>query len=112
LNYLAGAHLQFLTFGQELDNAYSGELFDYIGSGKPVLALVPQGVAAELIREKQIGTVISLGHWEEVSKGIANYFQEWLEGRADNLESASKCREFNRINLTGRLAALFSNMDS
>lgn len=112
LNYLAGAHLQFLTFGQELDNAYSGKLFDYIGSGKPVLALVPQGVAAELIREKQIGTVISLGHWEEVSKGIGKYFQEWLEGRADNPESASKCREFSRINLTAQLADLFSKTDS
>jgi glycosyltransferase involved in cell wall biosynthesis len=112
LNYLAGADMQFLTFGQDLDNAYSGKLFDYIGSGKPILALVPEGIAAQLIREKQIGTVISLGHWQEVSKGVGQYYQDWLQGQAKNLESASKCTEFSRINLAGQLTDLFSKTDS
>jgi hypothetical protein len=112
LNYLAGAHLQFLTFGQDLDNAYSGKLFDYIGSGKPILALVPEGIAAEQIRKKQIGTVISLGHWQAVSKAVGQYYQDWLQGQAENPESASKCSEFSRTNLTGQLADLFSKIDS
>ncbi len=110
LNYLAGANLQFLTFGQDLDNAYSGKLFDYIGSGKPVLALVPEGIAAELIRDKQIGTVISLGHWQEVSKGVEKYYQDWLQGQTKNPVPASKCREFSRKNLAGQLADLFKSL--
>ncbi|MFZ3103069.1 MAG: hypothetical protein WA113_12885 [Desulfitobacteriaceae bacterium] len=107
LNYLAGAHLQFLTFGKDLDNAYSGKLFDYIGSGKPILALLPEGIAAELIREKKIGTLVSLGCWQEVSKGIRKYYDDWLSGLDNNLDSASKCKEFSRESLTGQLVDLF-----
>ncbi|HWQ89815.1 MAG TPA: hypothetical protein VN374_07575 [Desulfitobacteriaceae bacterium] len=109
LNYLAGAHLQFLTFGKDLDNAYSGKLFDYIGSGKPVLALLPEGIAAELIRKKQIGTVISLGHWQEVSKELGRYYEDWLRGQLLNPQSASKCAEFSRLNLTGQLVDLLGS---
>lgn len=106
LNYLAGAQLQFLTFGKDLDNAYSGKLFDYIGSGKPVLGLLPEGIAAELIRKKQIGTVISLGNWQELGRELGRYYEDWLRGQTQNLQSASRCAEFSRRNLTAQLVDL------
>jgi glycosyltransferase involved in cell wall biosynthesis len=109
LNYLAGAQLQFLTFGQDLNNAYSGKLFDYIGSEKPVLALLPEGIAAELIRRKQIGSVIPLGQWQELGRELGRNFEAWLAGKIQSPQSASKCAEFSRQNLTGQLVDLLES---
>lgn len=115
LEYLAGAQLQFMTFDQSVDNAYSGKLFDYIGTGKPILGLLPEGVAAELIRERQIGTVVSLGNSEGLAEAIGMYFQAWQSSASasvdhqgqDSQAAVERCKEFSRINLAGQLAGLF-----
>lgn len=113
LEFLAGAHLQFMTFDQSVDNAYSGKLFDYIGTGKPILGLLPEGVAAQLIRERQLGTVVSLGDAEGLAGAIRTYYVQWLEDAEDvakialSSQGAKRCVEFSRVNLAGQLAKLF-----
>jgi hypothetical protein len=129
LEYLAGAHLQFMTFDQSVDNAYSGKLFDYIGTGIPILGLLPEGVAAQLIRERQLGTVISLGDAEGLAKAISKYYEAWqeasltsdkrAEGQAQSQaqdqngeqvpQGTARCDEFSRLNLAGELAKLFGS---
>lgn len=109
LNYLAGAQLQFLTFDQKFANAYSGKLFDYIGIGKPILAIVPEGVAAKLIRAKNRGTALELGDVEGVAAAIMHYFNEWAAGKDQNM-AATGCEEFSRMNLTKRLAEVIEKL--
>ncbi|MDR3587455.1 MAG: glycosyltransferase family 4 protein [Desulfosporosinus sp.] len=133
LNYQAGAHLLFLTFDQSVDIAYSGKIFDYIGVGKPILGLLPKGVAAQLIQERKLGTVVPLGNSLELADAVSQYFNIWLdrglEGeragtvidaqerqRANNAQevqstgvqatATEKCADFNRVNLAGQLASL------
>ncbi|WP_425806328.1 glycosyltransferase [Desulfitobacterium sp. Sab5] len=115
LEYLAGAQLQFMTFDRSVDNAYSGKLFDYIGTGKPILGLLPEGVAAQLIRERRLGTVVSLGDIEGLAAAIERHYNAWqssalipndLQG-PDSKGSTERCEEFSRVNLAGQLAGLF-----
>ena len=120
LNYQAGSHLLFLTFDQSVDVAYSGKIFDYIGVGKPILGLLPGGVAAQLIKERKLGTVVSLGQPLELANAVSQYFNSWREqeregSRAEVQEGLSsetqttateKCADFNRLNLAGQLASL------
>lgn len=133
LNYQAGAHLLFLTFDQSVDIAYSGKIFDYIGIGKPILGLLPVGVAAQLILERKLGTVASLGNPLELANAVSQYFNTWREQEeqrpvtqearhaetqearcaaktenTQNMEALAteKCADFNRVNLAGQLASL------
>ena len=120
LNYQAGAHLLFLTFDQSVDIAYSGKIFDYIGVGKPILGLLPKGVAAQLIQERKLGTVTSLGKPLELADAVSKYFNAWREREGQHVETqevqraetqatataTEKCADFNRVNLAGQLASL------
>ena len=116
LNYQAGAHLLFLTFDQSVDIAYSGKIFDYIGVGKPILGLLPVGVAAQLIQDRELGTVASLGKPLELADAVSKYFNTWREREGQGAETqenqrteaqaTEKCADFNRVNLAGQLASL------
>lgn len=109
LNYLAGAQLQFMTFDRSVDIAYSGKLFDYIGIGKPILGLLPEGIAAKLIRERELGRVVSLEDPEGLAQAISTYYEAWLAQDAKVFETGSRerCSEFSRVNLAQQLAGLF-----
>jgi glycosyltransferase involved in cell wall biosynthesis len=53
---------------------YTGKLFEYIGSGRPILAVGgEQGVAADLIRSRKLGVVAS------EPDAIAEALRAWLE---------------------------------
>lgn len=106
LNYLAGAQLQFMTFDQGVKIAYSGKLFDYIGIGKPILGLLPDGIAADLIASRGIGTVVSLNDADGLAQAFEKHFREWTQGQEQKTDSANKCREFSRVELAGQLAGL------
>lgn len=111
LDYLAGAQLQLLIFDDspETKAAYSGKIFDYIGTQKPILGLLPEGVAADLIRAKGIGSVVAIGDAEEAKAAIAKHYDEWAHG-AGALDSVERCAEFSRVNLAGQLAALIEGL--
>lgn len=113
LDYLAGAQLQLLIFDDspETKAAYSGKIFDYIGTQKPILGIVPEGVAADLIRKKGIGTVVAIGDAEGVKAAIVKHYDEWAAG-AGSIDSAARCAEFSRVNLAGQLAHLIAEVRS
>jgi glycosyltransferase involved in cell wall biosynthesis len=110
LNYLAGSHLQFMTFDRSVDIAYSGKLFDYIGIGKPILALLPEGIAAQLIRERELGKVVALEDPEGLAQAVSAYYEGWLlpgNEQVSRTDSKERCSEFSRVNLAQQLSGLF-----
>ncbi|CAA7599625.1 Glycosyltransferase subfamily 4-like, N-terminal domain protein [Acididesulfobacillus acetoxydans] len=110
LDYLAGAQLQLLIFDDspETKAAYSGKIFDYIGAQKPILGFLPQGVAADLIREKGIGSVVGIGDVEEAQAALAKHYDEWANG-VRSVDSIERCAEFSRVSLAGQLAELIES---
>lgn len=53
---------------------FSGKLFEYLGSGRPILMTgYPDGVAARLIRERRAGTVAN------TPEELATALTEWIE---------------------------------
>ena len=66
---------------------YSGKLFEYLGSRKPILALTdPEDVAAKLITDCNAGIIADSNHSEEIEKAFLSAYFEW--------KNAEK-REFN-----------------
>jgi hypothetical protein len=53
---------------------YSGKLFEYLGSGRPILMMgYPDGVAAQLIKERNAGKVAN------TSDELAVALSEWID---------------------------------
>ncbi len=88
----------------------TGKLYEYIGAKKPILALAPEGEAAQLIRRLNVGTVV---HPDDVN-GIQNALEIWIGiwKRTQSLLklSDSRIEQFDRKYLTEQLAAVFDEL--
>ena len=85
----------------------TGKIFEYIGAGLPILALAPEGDAARLIREHQLGLSVPP---EDVT-AIAAALCQLLEGRISRRAADhSAARLFERREQTRQLAALFDEL--
>lgn len=69
-----------------LDNTDSGKhlvpakLSDYLGAGKPILALAPEGEAARVVREANAGVVVDPDDIDAVAGAIIDLYTQW-QGR-------------------------------
>jgi glycosyltransferase involved in cell wall biosynthesis len=62
----------------------SGKVFEYLAAERPVLALVPpDGAAAELIREANVGTVVAPEDVEGIVAALRDLHARWRAGTLD-----------------------------
>ncbi|HKS27266.1 MAG TPA: glycosyltransferase [Pyrinomonadaceae bacterium] len=93
----------------EHKGVYTGKLFEYIGAGRPILAVGPSGdVAAELIESRGLGLVTS-----DVNQ-IAERLREWIKEKQARGRIAfsvrQKVEEFSREEQTRVLEQYLSRL--
>lgn len=91
--------------------AYGTKVFEYVASGKPILALVPpDGAAADLIRKSRTGFVIEPNDVPTIQSTVRMLFEQWKAGRLaiEPDEQVIQCHE--RRYLTGRLAEILDRV--
>lgn len=96
------------TLGGE--GAVTGKIFEYLASGKPILALVPpQGVAAQLLRQAGSGWIVPPEDVAAISQAILQLYRHWQSGQSlqPNWEVI---RQYDRRILTQKLAALLDEI--
>jgi glycosyltransferase involved in cell wall biosynthesis len=107
------ATVLFLFVGEYLHNEgiLTGKIFEYLRSGRPVLAVVPpNGLAAEIIRNTNSGIVVSNESVEEISSGILSLFNHYKENRLDISFNRKGIEQFSRRNLTQKLSEVFDKL--
>lgn len=73
--------LVLLGHGGEADSLlYTGKIYEYLSSGRPVLGIVDEGPAAELIREANAGVVLASGDVNGVARAVADWLRAWRSG--------------------------------
>ena len=86
----------------------TGKIFEYLRSGRPILAVVPpNGLAADAIKETNSGLVVSNENVEEISNGILKLYDMF---NANKLESSFRrvgIEKYSRKNLTKKLIEVF-----
>jgi glycosyltransferase involved in cell wall biosynthesis len=76
----AGA-LLLLGHGGEADALlYTGKIYEYLSSGRPVLGIVDPGPGAALIRSSRAGAVIAPGDENGVAQAILAWLRAWRSG--------------------------------
>lgn len=82
-SYLKRASILLLIMDQ-LDRAKHcilGKTFEYIASGRPILALGPrEGAIPDLIRRTRTGVVVEYDDVEEIKKAVLHMYRRWEKG--------------------------------
>lgn len=84
------------------------KVFDYIGSGRPILAYGPiNGDAARLINEMDAGVMFSYSDAIPSANHIRNQWLRWKAGEV--IERSTNTAGYSRLNLAGNLAKVFDD---
>jgi glycosyltransferase involved in cell wall biosynthesis len=115
LSLMANADILLLMMSlEEVCNARSGTLtipgkvFEYLGMKRPILAIVPPGPAANIIRSTKTGVVVSPQDTGVIAQTILKLFQDWKNGTLEVLES--DISKYDRRALTQKLVNVFQQV--
>ena len=80
--HLVNADLLLLVIGSSPASraVFTGKLFEYLAARKPILALVPNGAAADLIREANAGVVVDPDNPNQIAETLAALYNRWSDG--------------------------------
>jgi glycosyltransferase involved in cell wall biosynthesis len=107
----AGA-LTLLGHGGSADSLlYTGKIYEYVSSGRPVLAILDEGPAADLIRATGTGVVLRPGDVEGVVAAVRGYLAAFRAGQdlATHVPPAS-ISHWERPNLAAQAARILSEI--
>lgn len=97
--------------GRGSEAFYSGKIFEYMNTGKPVLAIIPaRGVAAQLIRDTRIGLVSDSDDVEQAMENIRQLYSGWATKTVNFAPDREKIAGYEREVLTGKLAEVFDQV--
>lgn len=88
----------------------TGKIFEYLYAKKPILAVIPEGAAAGLIRQLNAGTIVSPDNVDEIASGLYNMYLRFGLMKEKFLPEYSGIGRFNRCSLAGELARVFDNL--
>lgn len=107
----ADALLLYLSPGANSEPELPGKMFDYMRSYKPILAIVPpKGSAAELVRQSGTGFVFDSDNEAEVTNGLREMVRKWQQNELAVDPDIEYISQYERRNLTGKLAELFNEV--
>jgi glycosyltransferase involved in cell wall biosynthesis len=109
VRYLSRSHL--LLFLNETEAIFPSKIFEYLATGKPMLALIRSGELMDLIQEySPHSTIITSYHTEEIIKGIEHCLRREVS-HAERQDSIERFRsKFNRTELTRQFASILMEM--
>lgn len=83
IEYQIEADLLLLIISEcESNFVLTGKLFEYIGARKPILALVPDGEAKDLIMRESLGKTVNPRDIDRIKDTIYEFYEDW---KRDNL---------------------------
>ena len=74
---------------------------------RPVIAILPDGVAKDLVLESKIGTVANTDNVFEIENIIKDYYEKWQQNNLTFEPDFSIIEKFERKKLTKDLANIF-----
>ncbi len=78
--------LLFIPSGKNTESVLTGKIFDYLFTGKPVLAIIPpDGAAAELLRNAGTGFIADYQDTAGISAMICDIYGIWCKGQLSKI---------------------------
>lgn len=91
---------------------FTGKVFEYIHTGKPILAVVPgKGAAAGVVQDTATGVVSDCQNREEIQRGFKQLYQDWKTGSSQLKPNLAVISAYERRNLTKALSFILNKTD-
>lgn len=104
--------LLLIMYDDEADKAsVPQKTYEYLASGKPILALVGDDGVAELMRMTNAGLVVNPVDVAAIQGAIETYYEKFKRGELCSTTRDDIIRQFEWQHLTQRLAEVFNNLD-
>lgn len=84
-----------------------GKVHEYVGTGKPILAICPPGVLRQVLREYGAAISVDVNDVDGISDAVATYYEQWKQGTLPHGNTVM-AGEYDQRNLVGRLARILS----
>jgi len=86
------------------------KLYEYFAAGKPILALLPEGPAADILRAAGAGSLVPPHDIGAIRDTIWDFYRLGRDGRLELRASQEVTERYAWPKLTGRLAAVFDDV--
>ncbi len=97
--------------GRGAEAFYTGKIFEYMNSGVPVMALLPdKGVAADLMRKTGIGRTADTDNIPGIKENFLCFYNDWLKGDMSISPDHELIKRFERRELTKELSEIFNSL--
>lgn len=109
---LLAADALWMTIGRAegSERTWTGKLYEYFGSGKPVLGLVPEGVERKALKGYGASTIVEPdAPPDAIADAIGQLYEQWSGGRLPHPDPAW-IAGFDRERLAGALADIFNDI--
>ncbi|GMQ60197.1 glycosyltransferase family 4 protein [Vallitalea sediminicola] len=95
--------------GKGAENFYSGKVFEYMNTNRPILALVPpKGVAADVIRETNTGYISETTNVSKIKELMLKLYMDWKNNTIAIQPNWDKIKTFERKELTKQLVQILN----
>lgn len=102
-----GADILLILSAPPHDETIRGKSFEYMATGKPIFALLPEGsTQAGILEPSGLATIVPYGDVERSARVLAGYLESGVPVVRANWEYI---KTFDRRNLTGALAAVLES---
>ncbi|PNT91119.1 glycosyltransferase [Clostridium thermosuccinogenes] len=92
---------------------YTGKVFEYMTTGRPIIAIIPaKGAAAQVIRETKTGYISDVNDVQGAKDNIIKLYTAWLENENIFSPDFNAIRRFDRRALTEELSKVFEKAES
>jgi glycosyltransferase involved in cell wall biosynthesis len=87
-----------------------GKVYEYMGSGKPIITLAPEGAVTRVIEETRSGRCARSQDIEGIADIFLDFYTQWKEDRLGTAQDRARVMTFERSAVTRRLAALLDEV--
>jgi len=109
LQYQCDADVLLLVVTPQAKGISTSKLFEYLVTGRPILALSGQSVAAQIVSEMKAGVVVAPDDVVGIQNAIQSFYHRWQSGQLISRVDAGINR-FDRRQLTRQLAHIFNEV--
>ncbi|MCZ7557701.1 MAG: glycosyltransferase [Bacteroidia bacterium] len=87
-----------------------GKVYEYMGSGRPVITLAPEGAVTKVIEETRSGRCARSNDVPGIADVVLDMYRQWQEGRLGGDQRRDEVKQYERREVTRRLASLLDEV--
>jgi len=114
VGWLESGDLLFLPLHTPLDGGPTlivpGKAYEYLGSGRPILAMCPEGDMRDFVDKSRSGVIVDGDDVTAAADALARLYRAKLAGETPVNPDRAAVERFERRHLTGRLAAALDEL--